>query len=103
MVDVDLDVRPAVLSEPGQAGLGLPIALEVDVDAPVEPPEPLTAGTVLAASARPAPQPPEQEPGSARALVLMADSIWAGLSEEFADFISATRPAMCGVAMLVPW
>src|ERR1044072_3953670 len=68
----------------------------VKVVPPVEPPDPLTACTVLAASARPAPQPPEHAPGRARALDLIADSIWAGVSEEFADFISATRPAMCG-------
>ena len=64
---------------------------------------PVTACTVLAASARPAPQPPEHVPGRARGLVLIADSIWAGVSAEFADFISAARPAMCGAAMLVPW
>ncbi len=69
---------------------------------PVDVP-PLTAWTVLAASARPAPQPPEQVPGRARALALMADSIWAGVRAEFADFSSAARPATCGVAMLVPW
>ncbi len=63
----------------------------------------VTAATVAAASARPAPQPPVQVPASGRALVLIADSIWAGVSEVFADFSRAARPAMCGAAMLVPW
>src|ERR1041385_5035845 len=65
---------------------------------PLRAPPPLTAATFWAASARPAPQPPEQAPGSGRALFLMAVSICAGVSDEFADFTSATRPAMCGVA-----
>src|SRR6478752_4626247 len=101
-----LPVRPLTAMEDSIAeplsGMATAVVLEKVVP-PVEPPEPLTACTVLAASARPAPQPPEQEPGRARALFLMAVSICAGVSEELADFISATRPAMCGVAMLVPW
>src|ERR1044072_6537581 len=100
-----LPLRPLTAMEDSIAeplsGTATAVVLEKVV--PVAERPPLTAATVFAASARPAPQPPEQAPGSGRALFLMAVSICAGVSEEFADFTSATRPAMCGVAMLVPW
>src|SRR5690349_685538 len=63
----------------------------------------VTAFTVLVASARPAPQPPEQVPGSGRELVLIRSLTWAGVSDGFFAISSAARPATCGAAIDVPW
>ena len=47
--------------------------------------------------------PPEQAPGSARAVLLRIDSISAGVFGVVArDCISATTPATCGAAIEVP-
>src|SRR5688500_5410427 len=64
---------------------------------------PPMAFTVLVASARPEPQPPEQVPASGRAFVLIRFLTSAGVSDGFFATISAARPAMCGAAIDVPW
>lgn len=76
-----MPVRPLTAIEDSTAdplsGIERAVVLEKVVP-PVEPPPLATACTVFVASARPAPQPPEQVPGRARALFLRAVSIWAG-------------------------
>lgn len=62
---------------------------------------PATARTAAAASTRPAPQ-PEQDPDAGRAVCFRIASICAGVSEGFADFMSAATPATCGAAIEVP-
>lgn len=61
-----------------------------------------TAATVAAASTRPAPQPPLQVPGIGRAWDCRAARTWAGVRLGLRLSMSATRPATCGAAMLVP-
>ena len=63
----------------------------------------MAADTAALASMMPAPQPPEHDPGSGRAVLLMMLSTCAGLSGLGAtDCISATTPATCGAAIEVP-
>ncbi len=67
------------------------------------PPPPPAAATAALASTMPAPHPPEQLPGSARAVSLRICSTCAGLRvPPAAACISATTPATCGAAMEVP-
>src|SRR5687768_3951616 len=60
---------------------------------------PSTAFTVLVASARSAPHPPEQVPGSGRTLALIRSLTWAGVSDDFFATSRAASPAMCGAAI----
>ena len=66
-------------------------------------PPPPSDCRVASESMMTAPQPREHEPGSARALLVIASRTWSGLRLLLIASISAARPATCGAAIEVPW